>query len=235
VDAPGSYGASTSGTYVALKHDGCYGHTVVTVYKHLSSKSVNVGDHVQKGKPIGKQGTTGNSSGQHLHFELWIDGKLHDPIPYLEERKSFVVSDPKPEVIEVNIKVDARYKYIDTTNQNIRADKSAKSADIGDITPGSEFDVDIIADNEGITWGHIPNVGWTALYNGDVAWCAPVPRTAGSAAENTALKAQVAALTSDRDDARNRLSVAEAKVKEKDERIENSLHYITLAANALTE
>ncbi len=178
VDQTGSYGAYTSGTYVAVSHDRCFGHVVVTVYKHLSSKNVNKGDKILKGQPIGKQGTTGNSKGQHLHFELWIDGKLYDPIPYLEERKSFVIAD---EAKSVDIKVDARYKYIDTENQNIRADKSVKSADIGDITPQSEFNVDIIADNEGYTWGHIPDVGWTVLYNGDVAWCVPVVKNDGSA------------------------------------------------------
>ena len=176
----GMYGASTSGTYVALLHDKCYGHTVVTVYKHFSSKNVKKGDNILKGQPLGKQGTTGNSTGQHLHFELWIDGKLYDPVPYLEERKSFIIAEPQEEP-SVNIKVDARYKYIDTDNQNIRADKSVKSADIGDITPQSEFNVDIIADNEGYTWGHIPDVGWTVLYNGDVAWCVPVPKNDGSA------------------------------------------------------
>lgn len=92
-DQTGAWGSEGSGTYVALSVDGCVGHEVVCIYKHLSSKAVNKGDHVDKGSFIGNQGTTGNSTGEHLHFELWIDGTLRDPIPYVEDRKSFIVSD----------------------------------------------------------------------------------------------------------------------------------------------
>lgn len=176
----GTYGWIPSGNYVAIKTDGCIGCEGVASYKHLMDFSVVVGQRVKAGQQIGRQGDSGAPGAHHLHFDYFIDKVRHDPVPYLEGRKSFIIAEPQEEP-SVNIKVDARYKYIDTGKQNIRADKSVKSADIGDITPQSEFNVDIIADNEGYTWGHIPDVGWTVLYNGGVAWCVPVVKNDGSA------------------------------------------------------
>jgi murein DD-endopeptidase MepM/ murein hydrolase activator NlpD len=54
------------GIYVQVDHGGGY----QTIYGHLSKKNVKVGDSVQKGKVIGKVGTTGNVTGPHLHFEV---------------------------------------------------------------------------------------------------------------------------------------------------------------------
>jgi len=54
------------GIYVQVDHGGGY----QTIYGHLSEKKVKVGDTVQKGKVIGKVGTTGNVTGPHLHFEV---------------------------------------------------------------------------------------------------------------------------------------------------------------------
>lgn len=54
------------GNHVKLEHGGGY----YTMYAHLSSVSVAVGDKVGRGQLIGHEGTTGNSSGDHLHFSL---------------------------------------------------------------------------------------------------------------------------------------------------------------------
>lgn len=72
-------GTTGYGNYVVLEHNG----GLQTLYGHLDKALVKVGDQVAQGQPIGLEGSTGNSTGPHLHFELRIDGKPVDPSPYL--------------------------------------------------------------------------------------------------------------------------------------------------------
>lgn len=58
-----------------------------TYYAHLSTASVEVGDVVAAGEQLGEVGSTGNSSGPHLHLEVRLGGtEIIDPVPYLAER-----------------------------------------------------------------------------------------------------------------------------------------------------
>jgi murein DD-endopeptidase MepM/ murein hydrolase activator NlpD len=71
--------AGTYGNLIVIKHaDG-----VETRYAHLSATSVKEGQQVQAGQPIGAVGTTGYSTGPHLHFEVRKDGQPVDPAPLL--------------------------------------------------------------------------------------------------------------------------------------------------------
>ena len=54
-----------------------------TRYAHLSRRLVEAGEHVERGQPIGLAGTTGWSSGVHLHFEVRRDRGILDPLPLL--------------------------------------------------------------------------------------------------------------------------------------------------------
>ncbi|WP_408008793.1 peptidoglycan DD-metalloendopeptidase family protein [Pseudalkalibacillus sp. A8] len=54
-----------------------------TVYAHLASISVSPGQTVKKGQKIGVMGSTGNSTGVHLHFELYKNGALQNPLNYV--------------------------------------------------------------------------------------------------------------------------------------------------------
>ena len=74
-------GSSSSGygNYVVLAHAGGFD----TLYGHLSAALVRVGQVVSQGTPVGLEGSTGNSTGPHLHFELRIDQRPIDPRPYL--------------------------------------------------------------------------------------------------------------------------------------------------------
>lgn len=83
--------AADNGTVVSAGWDGGYGNKIVinhnngfrTVYAHLSSMNVRPGQTVTKGSKIGVMGSTGNSTGVHLHFEVYKNGKLQNPSSYL--------------------------------------------------------------------------------------------------------------------------------------------------------
>lgn len=71
---------SSYGLMVKIKHD----NGIETLYAHLSSLKVEVGDEVRRGQPIGIMGTTGMSTGVHLHFEVYEGGKLQNPLRYVK-------------------------------------------------------------------------------------------------------------------------------------------------------
>lgn len=60
-----------------------HGNGMITLYAHCSSLSVNKGDNIFKGDNIARVGSTGRSTGPHLHFEVRINGKLINPINFL--------------------------------------------------------------------------------------------------------------------------------------------------------
>ncbi len=59
------------------------GSSITTVYNHLSRYKVRVGQHVSKGQVIGYVGTTGYSTGCHLHFMVYQDGDVVNPMKWL--------------------------------------------------------------------------------------------------------------------------------------------------------
>lgn len=79
--------AADNGKIESAGYDGGYGNKIVinhgngmkTVYAHLSKISVKTGQTVSKGQKIGVMGSTGNSTGVHLHFEVYENGKLVNP------------------------------------------------------------------------------------------------------------------------------------------------------------
>lgn len=93
-DIGARYGASVlaanSGTVTLAGWNSGYGNCIIvdhgggkaTLYGHLSSYSVSKGQTVSKGQEIGKVGSTGNSTGPHLHFEVLINGGAVDPMQY---------------------------------------------------------------------------------------------------------------------------------------------------------
>jgi len=72
-----------SGNYITILH-GCGKEKLTSVYAHLSSLNVMVGDVVQAGQIIGISGNTGYSTAPHLHFGLKLDNKVLDPLPVLK-------------------------------------------------------------------------------------------------------------------------------------------------------
>jgi peptidoglycan hydrolase CwlO-like protein len=93
--------AAASGTVYSSRYSSSYGNVIFithningqtyqTVYAHMSSRKVQTGDRVEQGQRIGTMGNTGESQGQHLHFEihkgLWNAAKTNavDPTPYIQ-------------------------------------------------------------------------------------------------------------------------------------------------------
>lgn len=65
-----------------------HGNQVITRYAHASRLLVKVGDVVRRGREIAKVGSTGRSTGNHLHFEVRYKGIAQNPVRFLEEAKS---------------------------------------------------------------------------------------------------------------------------------------------------
>ena len=86
-NADGTY--RSYGRYIVIRHDktNSSGKTVYTLYAHNNSRVVSEGEHVQKGQLIAYSGSTGNSTGPHLHFEVRVGGTSQayavDPELYL--------------------------------------------------------------------------------------------------------------------------------------------------------
>lgn len=95
IDIDGPYGvtivASEDGTVILAGDKGGYGRTVmidhgggmVTLYAHMQAFSVSLGDRVSRGEKIGEIGSTGLSTGPHVHFEVRINGNPVNPMAYL--------------------------------------------------------------------------------------------------------------------------------------------------------
>jgi len=87
--------AANAGKVIYSGYNGGYGNTVIidhggkisTLYAHNSKLLVKVGDKVEKGKVISKSGSTGLSTGPHLHFEVRENGQHVDPMKYLTGKK----------------------------------------------------------------------------------------------------------------------------------------------------
>lgn len=71
------------GNVVEVEH----GNGIMTRYAHLSGFASRVGQKIARGDTIGRMGSTGRSTGTHLHFEVRLNGQAVNPRPFLEARK----------------------------------------------------------------------------------------------------------------------------------------------------
>lgn len=88
---PAEVRAAAAGVVTAAEYDPVRGLTVridhgggwVTEYRHLASLALEAGDEVQEGDRLGMMGSTGQSTGQHLHFAIWKHGEPADPLAHI--------------------------------------------------------------------------------------------------------------------------------------------------------
>jgi len=71
------------GKVVILDHGTVSGVPVTTLYAHMCQTSVSPGEYVSKGQTIGHEGTTGYSTGPHVHFEVRVNGRPNNPLNYI--------------------------------------------------------------------------------------------------------------------------------------------------------
>jgi murein DD-endopeptidase MepM/ murein hydrolase activator NlpD len=74
------YNSGGYGNLVKIEH----GRGIETRYGHLSAIGVRKGQRVTRGQLIGRMGSTGRSTGSHLHYEVRIDGRAVNPIPFMK-------------------------------------------------------------------------------------------------------------------------------------------------------
>lgn len=84
--------ASAAGKVIFTGWRGAYGNTIVvdhggltTMYPHLSAILVKTGQYVKQGEQIGKIGSTGWSTGPHIHIEVRVNGEAVDPMKYMKK------------------------------------------------------------------------------------------------------------------------------------------------------
>lgn len=71
------------GKVVILDHGTVNGRPITTLYAHMSTIKVSQGQFVNKGEVVGYEGTTGYSTGPHVHFEVRVNGKPNNPLNYI--------------------------------------------------------------------------------------------------------------------------------------------------------
>jgi len=146
------------GLFVKLQHDG-----FTSIYAHLSERFVYILDKVKAGDVIGYSGSTGNSTGPHLHFETRMGLDNHDydeqfnPIPYLtaDEDQSTATETPSNDLIPGIYRLNG---FMSVRTSPERSDNAINAE--GSIV---EF-VEVIDDQTGdYTWGKMANGLWMAI------------------------------------------------------------------------
>lgn len=112
IDIPAPKGtpilAAKSGVVTTSIKKGSYGNYVVvshsdgtsTLYAHMNKRAVSEGQTVKQGQKLGEVGTTGSSNGNHLHFEIRVNGVRKDPVNYFKDKTLYVSSGGKKVVLE---------------------------------------------------------------------------------------------------------------------------------------
>ena len=85
------YNSGGYGNLVKIDH----GRGIETRYGHLSKMSVYAGQRVKRGEMIGRMGSTGRSTGSHLHYEVRIDGRAVNPVPFMKSTDYLVAMQRK--------------------------------------------------------------------------------------------------------------------------------------------
>jgi len=186
------------GTVVSAGYDSSYGnyvqieHTkgVRTLMAHMANNSllVKTGQLVKRGQQVGTQGTTGNSTGYHVHYEVRLDGVKVDPVLYTfaypeqvvnaYTDKEYGIKHYSPvkyvgDPVERNSSVD-QLKVI-TTTLRARVTPSLNGTVLGYVNTGI-YNVEDIRQADGYVWYNCGQGFWCAN-DAKETWCTYMPKT----------------------------------------------------------
>ncbi len=145
------------GIYVVLDSPDDGLGVLQTLYAHLERVSVRLNDYVHAGDLIGVSGSTGNSTGPHLHFEVRDNGKVIDPAP--------LMAASKPTAYPAGVYETLGYL-------NIRHSPNLDAASIvGQLPPHWTYNVVSIVTAAGVIWGRADSGYYVALQRGSDVLC----------------------------------------------------------------
>lgn len=173
--------AGANGSVIEVGHNHAFNGNFVQVksgnyrilYCHLDEVTVKQGQEVNKDTQVGYQGTTGNSTGSHLHISIWKDGYLIDPLDYILGAKTFDESSEnaqnKPLTLDY---ANGVYKSLTDINLRSKPIKNGNGGDIkGIIKQGSLFTVINQVKDDGFdgAWVQLDNNLWLCAQDkGDI-------------------------------------------------------------------
>lgn len=139
----------------------------LVILAHLSRTTIKNGQYVQAGEQVGWMGSTGNSTGKHVHWEIRVNGIPVDPRTKMSEAPA------PPPPAEFKLPTIPAHQSVKTTGLitkwlNVRAQPKAISADLGDLKPGEPWELlGYYTDQQGNVWYAVRKdqlVGWAAAY-----------------------------------------------------------------------
>lgn len=147
-----------NGVVTRASYDASYGNRIDytfgnwTLYMgHMSRMDVKVGDVVTKGQKLGNVGSTGNVTGEHVHFGLLYKGKLVDPHPFLVGIWDFDAKQAELEGTATN--TPGVYLNSYSVEVRIRSGPGTGYSIVGSITPGSQVVVTSFSSEGNRIWG----------------------------------------------------------------------------------
>lgn len=218
VNNQGSTGDASYGNFIKIDH----GNGWFTLYAHLDTVNVKVGDKVSKGQVLGLMGNTGNAYGAHLHFEVWENNTRTNPYIFLDKDLIEPITQP---VLKDETKDQL---IVNVDDLRIRKNPSINSDILGLTTLNGIYNYYEIKENEGYTWYKIDEKNWIA---GNNDWVTIYPKINEDNIEN--LQSEIETLKKQV----NLLEQENKILKENNEEFKifiapsNGLYYIELTEN----
>lgn len=170
------------GNHVIIEH----ANGIKTLYAHMKFGSIVVkkGDIIEKGKAIGYMGNTGSAYGAHLHFEVLVNGKNVNPLPYITGKKFIPGYTEKDKYTKgkyitkyvMKVRQGPSTKYIQKKVKDLSLDER-KNATLQRPSSNAAYKagtiftaLDIVYENENTVWAKTPS-GYICIKDKTIEYC----------------------------------------------------------------